>query len=272
MAVFSSPTSGGGDDPASLARTVKALVSTVQQYQTQNNSAPGYFSPQGGRIAGGVPPGSMNARSLSDGSIALSIASASGFGGEVVIGGQAPDSSNYLAPQTHSGAPTTTQFPSSGNFGWYKNTTTGNWYFTLNSGGTIVFQAISTLSGSITAAQHGAQTDQTLHAVSTSTTNGFMTAAQFNTLAANTTNIASIQTTVTDITSTGTVSELLNGSQIQVNGTKVVGARSTGWTTGGTFTSTKALTINTATITTQQTADLLYTLYTALSSHGLIGT
>lgn len=265
MAVLSVPSGGASGDLSAVQRQVRALQSSIQSIQTQTNTAPGLFSNIGGKLALGVPPGSVNAVRLPDGSISLDVADSSGFGNPLVIGSQAPSSSNYIAPQTHAGAPTTTQFPSDGNFGWYKNTTSGNWYFTLNFGGSLVFQNLATFSGTISDTQHGSRSGGTLHAAATTSAAGFATAAQITLL-------GGLNTTVTDITTTGAVTELLNGSQLQVNGTKVVGARNTGWSQTGTFTTTKGLVVNTTSITAAQLGDIVYTIYTALVTHGLLGT
>lgn len=220
MAVLSAPAGFTGNDLQSALRQIKTLTSVVTSFQSQNNSAPGLFSNTGGLVPLGVTPGSLNAVRMPDGSISLDVADSSGFGNPVTIGGAAPGSDNYLAPQTHSGAPTTTQFPSAGNFGWYKNTSSGNWYFTLNFGGTLVFQDISTFSGTITDTQHGSRSGGTLHAAATSSTAGFATAAQITSLTAT-------AATVADITSTGTVSHVINGTTIYVNGVPVISARIT---------------------------------------------
>lgn len=66
--------------------------------------------------------------------------------------------------------PTTTDLPDDGNFGWHLNTATGEYSQAYNDGGVIVFQSLSTLtgsisdlSGSITEAQHGNLATGTLH-------------------------------------------------------------------------------------------------------------
>ena len=219
MAVLSSPPPGGGDeDPKAMARQIRALSSVVAQFQTQNNVAPGYFSPVNGKLPVGVPPGSMVARTLQGGSIALSIADANGNGQEVVIGGEAPSASNYIPPQTHTGAPTTAQFPNNGSFGWYKNTSTGNWYFTLNFSGSMVFQDLATFTGTISAGQHGNLPGGALHAAASGSAAGFLSAADKGTYDANV-------ATVNAITSTGTPGHIVNGTILYVGGVPVITAR-----------------------------------------------
>lgn len=218
MAVISAPSGGSGTDPAAIARQVRALQSSIQSIQTQTNTAPGLFSNSGGKVALGVVPGSLNAVRMPDGSISLDVADSSGFGSPVTIGGAAPSSSSYLPPQTHAGIPTTTQFPASGNFGWYKNTTTGGWYFTLNFGGALVFQDFAGFGGAISDAQHGARGGGTLHTAATTSTAGFATGAQITLL-------NSVNTIITDITGTGTPSNTLNATTFYVGGVPVISAR-----------------------------------------------
>lgn len=225
MAVLSAPSGGSGTDLASLQRRVAGLTSSIQSIQTQTNTAPSLFSNTGGMVALGVVPGSLNVSRLQDGSITLDVADSSGFGNPLTIGASAPDSANYIAPQTRAGSPTVTQFPSPGNFGWYKNTSTGQWYWTLNFGGTLVFQNLSTLSGTISALQHGNLTGGTLHAAATNTSSGFATAAQITQLNMATSNIATVTAIVTDITSTGTPTHTINGTVIYCNGVAVISAR-----------------------------------------------
>lgn len=74
------------------------------------------------------------------------------------------------------------------------------------------------ISSTISDTQHGSRSGGTLHAAATNTTAGFATAAQIIQL-----NQAT--STLTDITSTGAVSEILNGTILYVNGVPVLTAR-----------------------------------------------
>lgn len=222
MAVLSAPAGGSANDPASLARQMRALQSAIQSIQVQTNTAPTLFSNTGGKVPIGVVPGSLNVTRQQDGSITLDVADSSGFGNPLTVAATTPSSSAYLSPQTHTGAPSTTQFPLPGNFGWYKNTTSGNWYFTLNFGGSLVFQDISTLSGTITATQHGNLAGGALHAAATTSANGFATATQIVQLNQATTDTAAVTAIVTNITSTGTPTNTLNATVFYVNGVPVL--------------------------------------------------
>ena len=74
--------------------------------------------------------------------------------------------------------PTTDDLPTDGDWGWHTDTVTGFTYFARNIADVIVYptSAFTSITGSITAAQHGAQTVGTLHAAVTSSVNGFMLA------------------------------------------------------------------------------------------------
>jgi hypothetical protein len=269
---------------SSQDRTIQSIQSNLTSIQQQFNSQSGGFGVQAnGQFPSGLPPGSYVLRPVSAG-IGVSFQTSSGLGQESVI----PSNINtdYVTAQSGTGAPTTTQFATDGQYGWYENTNNGKWYFVLNEGGAIVTQDISTLSGNlgtgqhgdlsgdatakhvftqiggtITDLQHGTRSGGTLHAEVTDTVDGFMIAADkqaFDTL----------------FTTSGTASNNVNVTGVRVNGTRVVSTRSTGWSITGTFTSNKTLSVNTSTITTAQLADIVYTLVTALNSaagHGLLG-
>jgi len=128
------------------------------------------------------------------------------------------------------------QFPTDGQYGWYLNTSTGNYSFVLNNGGVLAFQDLRTFTGNISAAQHGdlsgsaatfhqfpsitgtitdlqhgVRSGANLHDAATGSVNGFMSATD--------------KTKLNDITATGTATNLLNATQLQINGVKVVGAQ-----------------------------------------------
>lgn len=263
MAIFSTPTGPGGTpDLASLHRAVVDLQSTVGNIQTQNNTASSYFGVTT-TFPVGAQPGSMAARRLPDGSIGVSVAGTNGFGGEVRIANAV--ASPYLSLQSAAGVPTTTQFPNDGQYGWYLNTSTGQYYWTLNVSGTMRFPCFDSISGMITAAQHGNLAGGALHAGATTGTAGFATAAQITTLTSN-------NTTLADITSGGAASHTLNSTGFFVNGVAVVGARDTGWSALGAFTPTRDYTAAASAATLGGIANALYTLVSVLKTHGLIGT
>ncbi len=174
--------------------------------------------------------------------------------------------------------PTTTQFPANGDWGWHLNTATSIYYIARNYSGTIQSTTLNGTSGAITAAQHGtlgapaahpftvitgvisdaqhgSKTLTTLHAVATGAAAGFMSAADKGAL--------------DDITTTGDAVNLLNGTEIQVEGTKVVGARITGWGDASGTTSRAAFNVTDGLTTI---AEHLGALINDLKTHGIIGT
>lgn|GEM_PF-3632426 len=198
----------------------KAVEQQLTALQTQFNSQPILTSPVNGTFSGSAANGSVNVRSLSDGSIAISQYNSQGRGPEAIIGGSAPSSSQYRSAQTHAGAPSVgTNFPNVGDFGWYKNTTTGNWYFTLNFGGSLVFQDISTLAGTITTGQHGNLGGGALHAVATGSVAGFMSAADKTAFDGGVAVLTAILGT------SGSPGQTLNCTQLYISGVSVLTAR-----------------------------------------------
>lgn len=190
-------------------------------------------------------------------------------------------------------APTTTELPQDGDYGWGINGTTVYW--AINDAGTIRFPTLSTLSGAITDTQHGdrSTTTTTMHKFSQIT--GTITAAQHGAL---TTTTASHQNATTsdagfmsstdktkldNATDAATASRLairngsgncnfaiVTGTQFNVGSTKVVGAQ-------GAAIADVAGTANAAYDATEQ--DMLNDLKTAvnatlarLRAHGLIDT
>lgn len=201
MAISNPTGSINANDLDGVLKILRSQAANLQSFQTQLNTSPAYSGiGSNGKSANGVPPGSLQARSLPSGGIAFSVADNSGsFGTEYplvnAVGGT-------VIFQSGTAAPSVTTFPIAGTFAFYHRTSTGAYYFVYNDAGTLVNISLSTLggslsaaqhgnlagagttmhdfpeiSGSITASQHGAQTDQTLHADVTTTTDGFMTAA-----------------------------------------------------------------------------------------------
>lgn len=262
MAISIPGRAGSGADVEELRKAIQQQLTALQ---TQLNSAPTLTSPVNGTFSNSPAAGSLNARTLSDGSIALSQYTAQGLGQEVVVASQPASASTYVPPQAHAGAPTAaSNFPTAGNFGWYKNTTSGNWYFTLNFGGSLIFQDLSTFTGNINDSQHGSRSGGTLHANATDSVAGFMSATDK-------TNFDAGVTLIGSITGSGAASTTLNATAFLVNGTQVVGARNTGWSVSGAHTTNKAATINSGVVSTTQLGDLLYTLLSTLISQGIIG-
>jgi hypothetical protein len=271
--------------------------------------------------------------------------------------------------QTGTVAPTVaTNFPAEGDFGWYENTTGPTYYWVINHGGTLRNISLSTLdgtlgptqhgdqsanvtalhamtqiSGSITATQHGnftaATANDSLHAAATTSHPGFLSTAffdllngadvnssantlvlrsaignsQFNsvnlraigggsgTLQVNSVDITTANNTIATTAATAdtlvrrgsaggtsfagtleaaviTASSTVDGtifnatsSQYKSNGTKVVGARQTGWS-APTGTASRA-TFDTTSVSVEQLAQRVYALLQDLgqtSGHGLI--
>lgn len=112
-------------------------------------------------------------------------------------------STGYLAPQTGTVAPTVvTNFPNSGDAGWYRNTSSGAVYFVYNDGGTLrtitastIGIAFTDISGAITDAQHGSRSGGTLHADASGSASGFLSTTFF-TLLNNATSSATASTLV----------------------------------------------------------------------------
>lgn len=146
--------SSGASTLDELAKTILGLQGQLQQVQSQLNAYPSYNGLTNGKSATGVAPGSLQARSLPSGGIGFAIAdSTKTFSQEFVL--QSGSTGGSVIFQTGTGAPTTTTFPTAGTFAWYHDTTSGKYWWVYNDGGTIVEQSLSTLSGSISASQHG---------------------------------------------------------------------------------------------------------------------
>lgn len=144
-------------DLQSLVAAYKDLANTQQSLQRQLNGRPG-FSGIGsdGKSATGVPPGSLQARALAGGGIAFSVADASqNFSSEVQLNPTSGSTGTYLGLIQAAGAPTVASFPVTGNYGFYQNTSNGFVYFTVNNGGSLLYENIQGLSGTLTATLHG---------------------------------------------------------------------------------------------------------------------
>lgn len=293
-----------------------ALVNSVQSIQDSINANPAVITNPSGTT--GAVPGTLTTQAV-NGAIMVGVIGSNGRPGPTFPLGKP---ALYVSLSTSTAAPGTGDLPKDGNYGWHFNSSTGEYSFAYNSGGSIVFQSIDTLSGKITSTQHGdlsavdtslprhvfsqitgaitlvqhgnlgsgsvsphdfsqisgtvsdtqhgSRAGGSLHPnVVVSGASGFMTGVQAATL-------ASILTIVNDITSTGAVSELLNCTQLQVSGTKVVGARDTVWTIAGGLAFDKALvayTPNAAYTPSDlvQLAKWINGIVVTLQVHGLLG-
>lgn len=215
MAISNPTGSEGSDSPEALRKTIRDLTDRVQSLQTQANTAPSFIGVTD-KFPNGAPAGSMAARQLSNGQIAVSLATGKGFGKEVVIGGSS--STSYQGVQSGTTPPSVTQFSSDGAYGWYLNTATSAVYWAVNIGGTLRFPAFASISGTITDTQHGIRGGGSLHSAATSSTNGFYAAID---KVAN--DIAAAK--VSDITDTGTPSFTVNATSFYVGGVQVLTAQ-----------------------------------------------
>lgn len=155
---------------------------------------------------------------------------------------EVPDSvTQFQDPQAAAGAPTTANFPTVGDFGWYRDTTGNKTYFVQNRAGALDNISLSTfsgnigdLSGSITAAQHGVLTNNAVarHSNATGAADGFMSLGDktlINTATDAATNSALCQRdsageckfSIVDVTTV-----------YRVAGLRVIGAQVTGYVNG----------------------------------------
>lgn len=151
---------------------------------------------------------------------------ADGRGG--VASQEVPDSvTQYQDPQGGIVAPALVNYPKDGDFGWYRDTVGAVTYFTWNRSGTLysLSDSITTLSGSITAAQHGVLTNNATarHSNVTTTVDGFMSAADKVIL-----NGATTSTTGSTLVLRGS-GGAINATSYNVSGTQVAGSRKTGY-------------------------------------------
>lgn len=273
--------------PGNLGQNVNV---TSPQQQQQINRNPGVVDVSD-IVPRGMPAGSIG---LNRGDSNFSFFLGVGQGKPQQIGpipNAATDSEQfkYLPWQEGNGAPTTANYPSSGDHGYYRDLATSYVYLDINHSGTLYTQNLETLAGVITAAQHsylGAATASTmhsmvqitgtitaaqhgnftaatandsLHALATTAFNGFLSTSGFS-LLTNATN-ASTPDNLARRTAAGNCNfRLINldssTSQLQIDGTKVLGPRQTGWgSPSGTLTRTA---FTTASVTYSGTAAATY--------------
>lgn len=155
----------------------------VQSLQDQLNGQSRQYGITNGTLPQGAPAGSIATYQTAT-TVNIHFADSKGqFGNPIAI----PKSLQYFTGVTSSAAaPTTTEIPTSGGFGWHLNTSTGAYYFALNSAGAIVYPNLAGISGTLTVTQHGnlAGTVTTLHDFDQ--ISGTLTAAQHGNLATGT--------------------------------------------------------------------------------------
>lgn len=186
---------------------------------------------------------------------------------------EVPDSvTQYQDPQTGSGAPVVANFPVIGDFGWYYDTVATKAYFAYNYNGAVTFPDVSTFSGTITDAQHGARSGGTLHAAATGSVAGFMSAADkalINTATSLDTASALAQRDGSGncffniVLAENSVRTGTSGSDL-----KVLGTRRQGWSTSS---NGATVGIDGSAATLAQTRTALAQLLIDLTAHGLIG-
>lgn len=124
------------------------------------------------------------------------------------------------------------------------------------------FHSFSQIGSTITAGQHGNLAGGALHSAASGAANGFMSTTHYNLV-----NGATASATA-DTLCLRDASGNVNGAAIEVAGTKVVGARNTGWT-APTATQSKAGFANGASAT--EIEQNLSAVINALITHGLLG-
>lgn len=198
-----------------------------------------------------------------------------GAGG--VASQEVPDSvTQYQDPQTGSGAPALANFPVIGDFGWYYDTSASKAYFAYNYNGAVTFPDVSTFSGTITDAQHGARSGGTLHAAATGSVAGFMsavdkalinTATNLDTASALAQRDGSGNCFFNIVLAENSLRTGNSGSDL-----KVVGTRDTGWTAFSTpGNADKSSTLLSTGVSTAVLAARVQAIQIALTAHGLIG-
>lgn len=190
---------------------------------------------------------------------------------------EVPDSvTQYQDPQTGSGAPVLTNFPVIGDFGWYYDTAANKAYFAYNYNGAVTFPDVSTFSGTITDAQHGARSGGTLHAVATGSVAGFLSAAD-----------KALINTATNLDTASALAQrdgsgncffniVLAENSVRTGNSgsdlKVVGTRDQGWTAFSTpGNADKASSLLSTSVSTATLAARVQAIQIALTAHGLIG-
>lgn len=106
-----------------------------QDLQDQlNSSASTVATQQSGRLPSGVNPGSVTGRRVLNGAVLHFADGSKQFTSGVVV----PNAVGMMLPMTMSTtAPTATQFPLPGNFGFHFNTATSALYLAFNYGGVV---------------------------------------------------------------------------------------------------------------------------------------
>jgi hypothetical protein len=254
---------------------------TLTQLRSQNNRAPGVVGQPvkvGGKLAKGRKRGDMGSRPTARG-VALRTYADNDTSREVEI---PEDAAKYLGLQSGTAAPTTSNFPNSGEYGWFYNSAATSMYFVVNNGGTItnispgpIGIAFTNISGTITDTQHGARGrlagTSPQHTNATTAEAGFMSTTDKTKLDAATDTATASVIMMRDSSANAFAVRFDATTSFRIGGTKVVGARQTGWTipTG----TTARGTFDTESVTLVQLARRVYSLIADLgasSGHGLI--
>lgn len=123
-----------------------------QDLQDQLNGQTGHYGIANGKLPGGVTPGSL-ASYQDENALTFHIADNSR---NFTAGVRIPKTLTFFTGITRStAAPTTTELPAAGNFGWHQNTSTGAYYWAYNDAGSVVFPSFASVTGTITGDQHG---------------------------------------------------------------------------------------------------------------------
>lgn len=205
----------------------------------------------------GQKEGDTTMRVTDTGAIEVSVYDGKGQPATSII---AADANSNVSFQTGTVPPALVNFPTDGSNGEYYDTNLGQLWVVRNYQGTLIYpnfvsisgtitatqhgnlnasagvmHAFTQLSGTITDTQHGSRAGGTLHSPASGSAAGFMTIGQFN-LIANATDAATPSTLV-ERDASGNASFVLctattfnATSQYRVANTRVVSTRKTGWT------------------------------------------
>jgi hypothetical protein len=267
-------------NPTTLPEDMKR---TLTQLRSQNNRGAGVVKQPvtaGGKVPRGRKRGDMGSRPTTRG-VALRTYADKDSSREVEV---TEASATYMGIRSGTAAPTTDDF-ADGQAGWWYNTATSTMYSVANFGGTIynvnpatLGIAFTNISGAITDDQHGARgrvtsgtSPQPLHTNATSTQAGFMAATDKAKLDAATDTATASVIMMRDSNANAFAARFDATTSFRIGGTKVVGARQTGWAipTG----TTARGTFDTESVTLVQLARRVYSLIAdlgATSGHGLI--
>lgn len=189
-----------------------------QDLQDQLNGQTGFYGITGnGKLPSGVTPGSL-ASYQDENAVTFHFADNSR---NFTPGVRIPKTLTFFTGITRSsGAPSTTELPAAGNFGWHQNTSTGDYYWAYNDAGTVVLPAHLNQPGGTLHPEVTPDVDDGLGNI-TPGVNGFMGSADKAILDAATTS-----TTASTLV-LRSAARAINCGSLQVFGVKVVGAQLT---------------------------------------------